>query len=319
MKKILGYAMLFLLMGTGMQAQDFDLDDIMGEAQDFFGNATETAENEADDAAWENINNQINKKLDDPKLKKLMGGFSEALKKFEGESMTGKCLQIMGAYAELLAYCDMRAESETEPCKKKEWLGIESMILLAGTSINYCPQEFYGLADFDDPDEETQREIITNYEWEIRNYFFGNSVIYGGVAWGENFQKLKEIEQTIGDLYNKNLSDYLRDNGKKKYSDLTMEEKEVFNLSAKKLQLDLESRTKNELPHMLLYLKFKFANDQLKLNDYGNSNNRLKEIIKSDGAIDFLVDFVGKMFTPGYQVKKALEIASESSAQKCRN
>lgn len=302
MKKILGYTMLFLLMGTGMQAQDFDLGDIMGEAQDFFGNATETAENEADDAAWENINNQINKKLDDPKLKKLMGGFSEALKKFEGESMTGKCLQIMGAYAELLAYCDMRAESETEPCKKKEWLGIESMILLAGTSINYCPQEFYGLADFDDPDEETQREIVANYEAKINVYFFGNVAV-------QQAEMVKEWFKL----------NYLGEEQFKKHfpnSGMTYEEftklpvgyqSSLINFLSGKIIKDMKEIEKSD-PHLQLFYKFYNANEQLQII----KKNETKQV-------GYLVDFVSEMFTPQFMLKKTMEIASESSAQKCRN
>lgn len=65
-----------------------------------------------------------------------------------------------------------------------------------------------------------------------------------------------------------------------------------------------------EDPHIQLYHKFMQANEQLDL---------LEEEIDGEIKVGYLIDFVSKMFTPGFQVSKALEIASESSALKCRN
>lgn len=89
-------------------------------AKDTFGEAQDTAENQADtDAEWSKMTNDmindINKSLEGTPpeaLSYLLFDFRDSFLKFTDESQTGKCLQLMGAYAELLAYCDMMAETE---------------------------------------------------------------------------------------------------------------------------------------------------------------------------------------------------------------
>ena len=277
-----------------------NLEDIIGATKDGFGKSVDAGEETADKKVVDDLNDKITKKLDDPKLKMLMGNFSEALNKFSNESKTGKCLQIMGAYAEVLAYCDLRAETETDPCKKKDWLGIESMILFAGTAINYCPQEFYGLS----ADGDINDEISKQYEIKIRNYFFGNLTNYDdSIVLGEKQIELLELSNRVKDIYNDALSKFLKDKGKKSYSDLEPEDKQLFNLWSKKLLLGFIETVKYEVPHIVLFYKFLFANEQLDL--------------KSNNA-NLHVDFVGKMFTPEFQLKKTLEIANENGKLKCR-
>ncbi|WP_298999686.1 hypothetical protein [uncultured Tenacibaculum sp.] len=299
MKKILFILAIVYCFSIPHTVSQIDLDDIVGAVKDGFGKSVETAEKDADKKVIKDLKDDIAKKLNDPKLKMLMGNFSEALNKFSNESKTGKCLQIMGAYAEVLAYCDMRAETETDPCKKKDWLGIESMILFAGTAINYCPQEFYGLS----ADGDINDEISKQYEIKIRNYFFGSLTNYDdSIVLGEKQIELLELSNRVKIVYNDALSKFLKDKGKKSYSDLEPEDKQLFNLWSKKLLLDFIGTVKYEFPHIVLYLKFKFANEQL---DLKSSNPNLH------------VDFVGKMFTPEFLVKKTLEIANENGKLKC--
>ena len=302
MKKISDIIIILLLFCSSLQAQE--LSDILNAAKDAFGEAKDAGKEQADtDAEWGNTMKEINKKIEDRKFKNLMGNFSEALNKFSNESKTGKCLQIMGAYAEMLAYCDLKAETETDPCKKKDWLGIESMVLFAGTAINYCPQEFYGLSADGDKDDGVSKQ----YEIKIRNYFFGNQTLYDdSIVLGENQIELFELGNRAKNMYNDALAKFLKDKGKRSYSDLDPKDKETFNLWLKKLQFDFSETVKHELPHMVLYYKFKFANEQLELNNLANSE-----------AGQPIVNFVGKMFTPEFLVKKTLEIANENGKLKC--
>lgn len=295
--KNLGYILLaFFLFSASLNAQN--LGDLMNLAKDTFGASQEAGKEDADEASWEGIEKEIDKKIKDPKIKAMLSEFSEAFNKFSEESKTGKCLQLMGAYAEMLAYCDLMAETESDPCKRKDWYGIESMILFMGTSISYCPQEFYGISDFDDPDEETQRDIIAQYEAEINVYFFGGL--------------LKNISHTINFVdFPTYFDNNLASSFGAKWNDFSVEEQQTFTSHLHSTMLELHAKLSyNEDPHFQLYYKFLNANEQLNLlGKYG----------KDDDDTNFIIDFVSKMFTPEYQIKKALEIASESSKIKCNN
>ena len=293
MKKILFILAIVYCFSIPHTMSQINLEDIIGAAKDGFGKSVDAGEETADKKVVDDLNDKITKKLDDPKLKMLMGNFSEALKKFSNESKTGKCLQIMGAYAEVLAYCDMKAETETDPCKKKDWLGIESMVLFAGTAINYCPQEFYGLSN----DGSVDHDASYKYEFKILKYFFGDSL--------DDFNKLLGFSKDATDLILSISQKYLKDKGKNSYSELSQEDKEAYNIWLLK-QLDGYKRhVEYELPHVALYYKFISANEQLGL---------LNDLIEKD---NITLDLVGKMFTPEFQIKKTLEIANENGKLKC--
>ncbi|MBR9855715.1 MAG: hypothetical protein GYB37_14240 [Algicola sp.] len=302
MKKILGYAALFLLISTGARAQEFDLGDIMDEAQDFFGEAQEKAANEADiEATFEKIFEQLNYEEDGVSYKNIfLGSMKVFLGDFLEESFTGKCLTIMGEYAYLLAYCDMMAEQQTDPCKKKDWLGIETMVLFLGTAINYCPETFYT--------EEIGHNENETYLIQIATYFFGRE------DYAENYSLLSKHYASLQDKYFKNDYDY--------YDKIQEMEVDISNTI---IGLDRHKK-EHEDTHLKLFMKFEFANQQLKLNPalsqeivpvrYLKSGGQSRVIGQEYDPVNY-IEFVGKMFTPEYQLKKTLEIAAESSAIKC--
>ncbi|RKF02836.1 hypothetical protein C8N26_2686 [Tenacibaculum lutimaris] len=293
MKKILSILAIVYCFSIPHTMSQINLDDILGAVKDGFGKPVETTEEKDDKKVVDNLNNKITKKSDDPKLKMLMDNFSEALKKFSNESKTGKCLQIMGAYAEVLAYCDMKAETETDPCKKKDWLGIESMILFAGTAINYCPQEFYGLSN----DGSVDVDLLLQYEVKIGNYFFGT------------YKEIRDYLYKTNDIvehYNKSRDPSLS----KKWSDLTIEEQTLLTKHAEDTRKYGLEEFIQEDPHLQLFNTFLKANNQLGLLDgYKGENSIYPEMS--------ILDLVGKMFTPEFQIKKTLEIANENGKLKC--
>lgn len=304
MKTILRYTVLFLLLSTVARAQDFDLGDVMGEAEDFFVGPVQTVENEAEKDAlitttFEKIFEQLNYEEDGVSYKNIfLGSMKTLLGDFPEESFTGKCLTIMGEYAYLLAYCDMMAEQQTDPCKKKDWLGIETMVLFLGTAINYCPETFYT--------EEIGHNENETYLIQIATYFFGRE------DYAENYSLLSKHYASLQDKYFKNDYDY--------YDKIQEMEVDVSNTI---IGLDRHKK-EHEDTHLKLFMKFEFANQQLKLN---SAFKREMKKSKYDGQTgipigEFVdpvsyIDFVGEMFTPEYQLKKTLEIASESSAIKC--
>jgi len=292
MKRILFILAIVYCFSIPHTVSQIDLDDIVGAVKDGFGKPAETTEKKDDKKVVNDLNDEVTKKLDDPKLKMLMGNFSEALNKFSNESKTGKCLQIMGAYAEVLAYCDMRAETETDPCKKKDWLGIESMILFAGTAINYCPQEFYGMLNNDN--RNIDLTIVNQYEVKIGNYFFGT---YKEIR--DNLYKTNDIVEQYNKGRNPSLS--------KKWADLTIEEQILFTRYVEEIRKHGLEEFIQEDPHLQLFNTFLKANNQLKLiNGYNHSGGEM-----------MFVDFVGMMFNPEFQLKKALEIAEKNGKLKC--
>lgn len=149
MKKILGYAMLFLLMGTGMQAQDFDLDDIMGEAQDFFGEAQDEAEKAADTEAMKDFKKKLNEKI------KVWGGFVNELDNYSPEV---KCTYMLLKYKK--EFDSLVAKTNAaENCKKKyDLYGMQLMAMASSTSLVYCSKDLGDLVGADTKEEEDKLE-----------------------------------------------------------------------------------------------------------------------------------------------------------------
>ncbi|TXD82092.1 hypothetical protein ESY86_15600 [Subsaximicrobium wynnwilliamsii] len=257
---------------------------------DLIGEATEEAEGAANEEAAKNEAKAKAKALGDKEAEELINNFFNGFEKFAHESLTGKCLNLMGEYVTLLAYCDKRAKEATDPCEKKDWLGMESMILLAGTSISYCPQEFY-------------YEDRQYYEKDISEYFFGIDL-----------QK-PNLEHPISNYfysYYQMQKKFLAELGVDKYADLTPEEKVIFQSKDDQFHKEFSDNNLAELdPHFSLYMKFFFANIQLDILNY--------DMIMQYGlfGIRNYVSFVGEIFTPQFQLKKLIEIASMNDQIKC--
>lgn len=302
MKNIVFYIVFLIISTTHLQAQEFDMGDIMETAMDFVEEAQGGAETQADNQSMGQMVDKLLKKTDDPAFKALIENLSQALKEFENESYTGKCLQVMGAYAEALAYADRRVELAGNACEKKEWLGIEGLLLLTGGTINYCPTEFYGLSDQELNDKERTR-IIMDYELKIRNYFFG----------GFENDKYEKMKNSLLELINLGTRKYLKDVGKKSYEELNTKEKSFFDTWLLSYLDDFFRETqKIENAHMKLYYTFVFANYQLRIL------NNIADIDVTSGKTS-MVDFVGKMFTPEFMLSKTVEIAKLSNLYKCSN
>lgn len=309
MKNILFCIVFALISSVPLCAQDLDFDDIMGAATEFVNEAQGTAETQADNQSMGNIVQELLHKTDDPVFKGLMEKLSQALKEFENESYTGKCLQVMGAYAETLAHADRRVELAGNACEKKEWLGIEGLLLLAGGTINYCPTEFYGLSD-ESLDENEQREVIIGYEQRIKNYFFGSL--------SDNEILLKAYEHagkkaTSYAAYEQYVIAVLEQQGKS-FEKLSAEQKDYLKkLWEKDHGKKFDDKIMNEFPHLELYKKFENANEQLDIKTFTQGKKGSQEEISS------MVDFVGKMFTPEFMLSKTIEIAKLSNLYKCSN
>lgn len=76
-----------------------------------------------------------------------------------------------------------------------------------GTSISYCPQEFYGIANFDHPDEDEQIKIVSQYEAEVNVFFFGVLAKEIPNMYKENKNGQIVYEKTIGKEYGKKWTD----------------------------------------------------------------------------------------------------------------
>ncbi|USD26094.1 hypothetical protein [Flagellimonas marinaquae] len=309
MKNIVFYIVFLIISTTHPQAQEFDMGDVMETAMDFVEEAQGGAETQADNQSMGQMVDKLLKKTDDPAFKALIENLSQALKEFENESYTGKCLQVMGAYAEALAYADRRVELAGNACEKKEWLGIEGLLLLTGGTINYCPTEFYGLSD-EILDENEQREVILGYEQRIKNYFFG--------PLSDNEILLKAYEHaskkaTSYAAYEQYVIAVLEQQGKS-FESLSAEQKDYLKkLWEKDHGKKFDDKIMNEFPHLELYKKFENANEQLDIKTFTQGKKGSQKEISS------MVDFVGKMFTPEFMLTKTVEIAKLSNLYKCSN
>lgn len=183
MKKILGYAMLFLLMGTGMQAQDFDLDDIMGEAQDFFGEAQDDAEKAADTEAQRKFKEAFKDKF------KKWGEFSENLDDYSPQT---KCLYLMAKYISELEALKTETEKDSDCRRTYDLLGMQLMAMMSSTTIMFCTEELFNTLGKLGP-EMSQEDM--DYISEIKKDF---NLLYGK-------EKNTDFEKTMVQFY---INDY---------------------------------------------------------------------------------------------------------------
>ncbi|MCR9227953.1 MAG: hypothetical protein NXH90_11085 [Flavobacteriaceae bacterium] len=183
MKKILGYTVLFLLMGTGMQAQDFDLGDIMGEAQDFFGEAQDDAEKAADTEAQEKFKEAFNDKF------KKWGAFSENLDDYSPQT---KCLYLMAKYILELEELKVETGKASECRRTYDLYGMQLTAMMSSTTIMFCSEELFNTLG---KVPDTITEDVIDYLSEIKKDF---NLLYSK-------QNKTDFEETMVQFYiNKN-------------------------------------------------------------------------------------------------------------------
>ncbi|WP_298264086.1 hypothetical protein [uncultured Lutibacter sp.] len=177
MKKILVYTILFLLISTGTKAQELNLGDIMGEAQEFFGEAKDKAKHAADDKA-----------IDD--LKKKFKNLATDLSSLDMYSPELKCIYLMIKYEE--NFVKLKKETnKTDDCLiKYDLYGMQLMAIASSTTIIYCTEGLYNLilgdgnlggSIFDSPEYVIvlgdYYDLISDHD--DRKYGLNNSPKYG--------------------------------------------------------------------------------------------------------------------------------------------
>jgi len=319
MKNILFCIVSVLISSVPLCAQDLDFGDIMGAATEFVNEAQGTAETEADNQSLDQIIQQLLHRSRDSAFRGLMDHLTIALKEFENEfgneSYTGKCLQVMGAYAETLAYADRSVELAGNACEKKEWLGIEGLLLLAGGTINYCPTEFYGLSD-EDLSEWDQKLIRYEYKKKITNYFFGSYDNYSSYfIKAQTTPSSLNIDLQQMDLRFKNFVKNIRNNEDYKDSqnldEMIQMARQQYEGARRATIKEFYKSLEKDLPHIKLFEKFRRANEQLNL--HGHFTEGKAKILPE------MTVFVGEMFTPEFMLSKTIEIAKLSNLYKCSN
>lgn len=150
MKKILGYTILFLFLSTGARAQDFDLGDIMGEAQEFFGEAQDEAKQASDNKAIDDFKEKFKDKL------KKLGDFSGYLDNFSAET---KCAYMIFKYKMEMDSLIAKTNA-AENCRKKyDLYGMQLIAMTSSTTIMYCSEGLYNLLFSTDNSEEEQKKV----------------------------------------------------------------------------------------------------------------------------------------------------------------
>lgn len=155
MKNLRFAILICLLFSTPLMAQD--LGDIMDMAKDAFGDSQQTAEDDAD-----------NKALED--LKKKFGEYTKGLDSLDMYSSELKCIYLMVKYA--FNYEEIKEETRnTALCKEKyDLYGMQLMAITSSTTIMFCTEELFnmgtngrGLADMDLSESPEYMEVIDEY------------------------------------------------------------------------------------------------------------------------------------------------------------
>ncbi|MCK0159980.1 hypothetical protein [Allomuricauda sp. F6463D] len=138
MKKVLGFTLFLMFLCTGSQAQDFNLGDIIGEAQDYFGQSQNEAEKAADTEAQQKFEEAFTNKF------KKWGEFSNNLDSYSPPS---KCLYLMAKY--IMELEALKEETEgTSDCKRKyDLYGMQLTSMMSSTSIMFCTEELFNEID----------------------------------------------------------------------------------------------------------------------------------------------------------------------------
>ncbi|WP_437394924.1 hypothetical protein [Flagellimonas lutimaris] len=161
MKKILGYAVLFLFISTGARAQDFDLGDVMGEAQEFFGEAQKKAEHQAADTeAQKEFEAAFKAKF------KKMGAYLKELDNYSAET---KCTYMILKY-QMSVDSLIAATAAEKNCKRKyDLYGMQLMAKMSSTSIMYCTEDLFNMfmSDLNTNEEKEKINQLTTDIAEI--------------------------------------------------------------------------------------------------------------------------------------------------------
>tara|TARA_A100000171_G_C2140545_1_gene155529 strand:+ start:16146 stop:16958 length:813 start_codon:yes stop_codon:yes gene_type:complete len=182
---------LWLMMPTTFYAQ------IGGSVFEVTNEAQKKAKGEADDAAED--------AQDMEDFQRGLEEFSRPLLELSNEPMVGRCLEIMGSHAFSLAKEQTLIEETGDCTTKKDLLEAQTLLVLSGGTIMYCPEEF-----------NSDRE---RYSFEILEYF--NPVI----------QDIKEFmikyrEDNSDRPYQERVDEILRDMyGDAEESDAALEKK----------------------------------------------------------------------------------------------
>lgn len=205
MKKILGCTILLLLLFTGAQAQDFDLDDIMGEAQDFFGEAQDDAEKAADTEAQRKFKEAFKDKF------KKLGEFTENLDNYSADT---KCAYLIFKYKMEIDSLVARTKAE-ENCKKKyDLYGMQLTAMMSSTTIMYCSEDLYNLFNSRDngfhsknnTEKEEEKEKLKQLVTDITQILQDGGKKFGAWSYGRgdppnDFEKTFLISyQNLGKL-----------------------------------------------------------------------------------------------------------------------
>jgi len=226
MKKIVVYTILLVFICTGARAQDFDLGDVMGEAQEFFGEAQDKTEHQADTEAQKRFEDAYK-----DKFKKR----EEYVNDLEGYLPETKCLYLMLKYK--AGYDALTDEIQsTSDCKKKyDLYGMQLMMMMSSTTIMYCTEDLRNIcietADNIkiDPKHKSSAlealdteliEIFNNYD----DYLASSNRVENSVDDGllSDFADLNsDLEATIIEEFFRVLHEDYRDELKSKSGDLT--------------------------------------------------------------------------------------------------
>ncbi|MFD0762962.1 hypothetical protein ACFQZW_12795 [Lutibacter aestuarii] len=184
MKKILVYTILFLLISTGTKAQELNLGDIMGEAQEFFGEAQKKADTEAQkkfEAAFKD------------KFKR-MGAYLEQLDNYSAET---KCTYMIFKYQ--MSVDSLIATTAAEKnCKRKyDLYGMQLMSKISSTSIMYCTEDLYNLFSSENTKEE--KEKINQLTTDIAEILDrgGRMMVSNIFAGRKDMKNIPDIERTF--------------------------------------------------------------------------------------------------------------------------
>lgn len=187
MKKILGYAVLFLFLSTGARAQDFDLGDIMGEAQDFFGEAQNEAKQASDNKAVDDFKEKLNEKF------KKLGDFSSYMDNYSAET---KCAYMVFKYKMEIDSLVAKTIAE-EDCKKKyDLYGMQLMAMMSSTTIMYCSEGLYNLFYSSNNTEEEEEEKLKQLVEDVTEILGESAIKFGAWSYGRG-DPLNDFQKTF--------------------------------------------------------------------------------------------------------------------------
>lgn len=247
--------------------------------------------------------------------------FTKNLGIFRTESMVGKCLSIMSEHASSLAELQNQFE-ETDNCKKKkEYIEAQSLFLLSGGIIIYCPDEL---------NSDKIRYGREMYEF-LEPYFFHideNKIKADEIR--EKLKKLMDKEQKLKkELAEMGLLGVWFDPDDPKPEIVIEYESIGFDIGITILELlailppaddkdSEETSLINEILSKFLYAQRKFGNKYSIAQIFTKNTNNFKDIEERDKFYSKIVDYFTYYLSPKeFMSKRAQEIAIISSNLPC--